>query len=69
MLALPLSSPAFADARDFIDPDNVDHYVDRNDVTTRAGDATVHAIGQMDRTKMNATWTGLECDVYEVDLT
>jgi hypothetical protein len=99
-LILPLSSPAFASHDDFIDPDNVDHYVDRNDVTTSASNATVHAIGEIDRTKMNATltgsgdvevydayygssgswenvrgratcinktWTGLECDVYEVE--
>ncbi len=100
MIVLTFPAPAIASHSDFIDPDNVDHYIDRNSVTTRASDATVHAIGQLNRSKMNATlsgsgdvevydaydgttgswnntlgrrttcvnktWTGWECDVYEL---
>jgi hypothetical protein len=91
--------PASADHDDLIDPDNADHHVDRNDLGASANNATIHGIGQIDRTKMNATlsgsgdvevfdysygssgswkntrgrttcvnktWTGRECDVYEV---
>jgi hypothetical protein len=57
-LLMPFNSPAYAGHDDFIDPDNVDHYVDRSNVGNRASDATVHAIGQIDRTKMNATLSG-----------
>jgi hypothetical protein len=90
---------ASADNNDMIDPDNVDHHVDRNSLTSDGDDAALRGIDQLNRTKMNATvdgsgdvevfdayygtsgswnnvrgratcvnktWTGLECDVWEV---
>lgn len=91
--------PAVAGNDDMIDPDNTDHYVDRNSLTANGNDATARGIAQLNRSKMNATlsgsgdvevydayygnsgnwynvrgratcidktWTGLECDVYNV---
>jgi hypothetical protein len=47
-------------------PDNKDHYVDRNDVTAKISDATVHGINQLNRSVMNATLTGSgDVDVYD----
>lgn len=47
-------------------PDNKDHYIDRNDVTTKVSNATVHGIGQLNRTVMNATLTGSgDVEVYD----
>lgn len=99
LVTVGVQSRAGADNSDFIDPDNVDHYVDRNSLTSNGDAATQRGIDQLNRTKMNATltgsgdvevfddyygtsgswtdvrgratcvnktWTGLECDVYEV---
>lgn len=99
LFVMGLQEGASANNNDMIDPDNVDHYVDRNSLTGNGDDATLRGIAQLNRTKMNATvngsgdvevfdayygtsgswynvrgratcvnktWTGLECDVYEV---
>lgn len=57
-LVLQLAGPAMASHDDMIDPDNVDHYIDRHSLTTDASDATIHAISQLNCTKMNATLNG-----------
>jgi hypothetical protein len=102
VLALALLSirgPAYADNDDMIDPDDVNHYVDRNSLTSDGNSAALRGIAELNTTKMNATvdgtgdvevydaaygtsgswnntrgratcvnktWTGLECDVWEV---
>ena len=63
VVAFPLSSVGVAYAShggkaNTGTPDNKDHYIDRNSVTTKISDATIHGIGQLNRTAMNATLTG-----------
>lgn len=65
-LVVQLAGPAVAGHDDMIDPDNADHYIDRHSLTTDASDATIHAIGELNRTKMNATVTGSgDVDAYD----
>ncbi len=59
LLLLQLSVQADASNDGMIDPDNVDHYVDRNDLDDpKAVVATDHGIAELNRTKMDATLTG-----------
>lgn len=61
-----LQSRAAADNNGMIDPDNVDHYVDRNSLTGNGDDATARGIAQLNRTKMNATVNGSgDVEVYD----
>lgn len=57
-LLLQVPGPSFGEHDDFIDPDNVDHYVDRFNVETQTSNATIHGIAELNRTKMNATLSG-----------
>jgi hypothetical protein len=58
--------PAVAMNDDMIDPDNVDHYVDRNSLTTNGEGATARGIAQLNESKMNATVTGSgDVEVYD----
>lgn len=47
-------------------PDNVEHCVDRNSLTTKSDTATKHGIAQLNRTKMNAS-LGCSGDVEVYD--
>lgn len=47
-------------------PDNAKHYVDRNDLTSAANAAAVHGVAQLDRSDMDATFTGSgDVEVYD----
>lgn len=66
LMAAGPATRAFAGNDDMIDPDNVDHYVDRNSLTSNGNDATARGIAQLNRTKMNATVNGSgDVEVYD----
>lgn len=47
-------------------PDNADHYIDRNSLTSAATTATTHGIAQLNRTDLNATLSGSgDVEVYD----
>lgn len=56
-LAAPAQAEHSGDANSGT-PDNADHYIDRNSLTSAATTATTHGINQLNRTDMNATLTG-----------
>jgi hypothetical protein len=71
VLAIPLSSVGVAYAShggqaNAGTPDNKNHYIDRNALTTKTNTATIHGIDQLNRTVMNATLTGSgDVEVYD----
>lgn len=61
-----LPTSAMAGNNDMIDPDNVDHYIDRNSLTAQGDAAVSQGIEQLDRTKMDATLSGSgDVEVYD----
>lgn len=48
------------------DPDNADHYMDRNSLTSYGDAAAVQGRDQLDRSQMNATFTGSgDVEIYD----
>lgn len=67
-LVFVLATPGAAEAgnNDLIDPDNVDHYIDRNSLTSNGEKAVTRGIDQLNRSKMNATLSGSgDVEVYD----
>ncbi|GAA3544652.1 hypothetical protein AFL01nite_16420 [Aeromicrobium flavum] len=59
-------SVASASNNDLIDPDNADHHVDRNSLTSSGDSAALRGISELNRTKMNATVNGSgDVEVYD----
>lgn len=66
VLVVAAPGPAAAGNDDLIDPDNVDHHIDRNSLTTNGDKAVARGIDQLDRSKMNATLSGSgDVEVYD----
>jgi len=72
MLALSMilpASPAFAGhgaQANSGTPDDRNHYIDRNSLTAKSDSATVQGVSQLNRTVMNATFSGSgDVEVYD----
>lgn len=64
-LAAPVQAGHSGDANSGT-PDNADHYIDRNSLTSAAVTATTHGIRQLNRSNLNATLTGSgDVEVYD----
>lgn len=65
-LVATVAGVAAASNDDLIDPDNVDHHVDRNSLTANGDEAVARGIDQLNRSKMNATLSGSgDVEVYD----